>query len=204
MVAVARDHCNSMILYIYLTVLKERSANYRESLQIKGAGMIIIVFGLPGSGKSYFAERLAKMTGAEYVNSDRLRKQMFSSRKYTEKEKNAVYNAMLAKLKEAVLQEKSILLDATFHKEKTRRPFINEAGGEKKIVFIEVQADENIIWDRLKKLRPDSEADFEIYQIIKQQWEPLNGPHLLLESTNNNIEDMLQKAAVYLHQYNDK
>jgi predicted kinase len=129
---------------------------------------------------------------------------MFSSRTYTEKEKNAVYNAMLAKMKEAVLQEKSIVMDATFYKEDIRKPFIDAAGGEEKVVFIEVKADEDIIRERLKNGRPDSEADFEIYQLIKQQWEPVNGRHLLLESTNNNIENMLQKAAVYLQQHDDK
>jgi predicted kinase len=164
--------------------------------------MIVIVFGLPGSGKSYFAERLAKMIGAEYVNSDRLRREMFSKRTYTPEEKNAVYIAMRAKMKIAVSQKKSIVLDATFHRAKTRAPFISDAGHEK-IVFMEVKTDEKIVRDRLNHVRPDSEADFEIYQLIKNQWEPLKGERLLLESTNDNIEDMLQKAAVYLHQYDD-
>jgi hypothetical protein len=36
------------------------------------------------------------------------------------------------------------------------------------------------------------------------QWEPIEEPHLLLQSTNDNIEDMLQKAANYLQLNNDK
>lgn len=34
--------------------------------------MIFIVFGLPGSGKSYFASHLAEMKNAQYINFDRL------------------------------------------------------------------------------------------------------------------------------------
>ncbi|HSQ43598.1 MAG TPA: hypothetical protein VLM16_01295, partial [Ginsengibacter sp.] len=63
---------------------------------------------------------------------------------------------------------------------------------------IEVKADENIIRERLKKERPYSEADFKIYKIISNDNEPLKEPHLLLQSTNNNIDNMLQKAADYL------
>ena len=33
--------------------------------------MIIIVLGLPGSGKTYFASRFAKLIHADYINSDR-------------------------------------------------------------------------------------------------------------------------------------
>ena len=75
---------------------------------------------------------------------------------------------------------------------------------EGNIKFIEVWADETIIKERLKQSRPDSEADFEVYKLIKQSWEPLGRPHLSLESTNKNIDNMLQKAAQYLRLNDDK
>jgi len=160
--------------------------------------MIVIVFGLPGSGKSYFASRLAKMIDAGYVNSDRLRKEMFKKRTYSVEEKAAVYHAMLEKMKEALNKNMNLVLDATFHKTENRQPFILETEGKDGIFFIEVRADENIISQRLKKSRPDSEADFDVYRFIQQHWEPLDKQHLLLESTDENIDKMLQKAAEYL------
>ena len=166
--------------------------------------MIVMVFGLPGSGKSYFASRLAKMINAGYVNSDRLRKEMFKNRTYSAQEKAAVYHAMLEKMKEAVDQRKNLVLDATFHKNETRKPFLQEIKGKDKIFFIEVWAAENIARERLKESRPYSEADFEVYKLIRQHWETLNEPHLMLESTNENIDNMLQKAAEYLQWKDDK
>ena len=62
---------------------------------IKNYTMVIIVCGLPGSGKSYFAERLAKKIDADYVNSDRLRKELFPSRTYSDREKATVYWRMV-------------------------------------------------------------------------------------------------------------
>src|SRR5688572_2457772 len=128
--------------------------------------MIIVVFGLPGSGKSYFAERLAKKIEADYVNSDRLRREMFPARTYSEQEKAAVYNAMLAKMRRAVKQKKDVVLDATFHNNETRKPFMQAGKKNDRICFIEITADEDLISRRLQKERAYSEADFEVYNLI--------------------------------------
>lgn len=165
--------------------------------------MVIIVFGLPGSGKSYFASRLAKLTDAVYINSDRVRREMFKERTYSALEKSAVYQQMLTQFRTALNQEKTVVLDATFHKAETRELFIKEMKEHEHIQFIEVWAAENIIRERLKKERPYSEADFGVYQSIQQLHEPLTEPHLVLESTDNNIDDMLLKALAYLKNTND-
>src|SRR3954469_25860175 len=155
--------------------------------------MVIIVFGLPGSGKSYFACRLASMINADYINSDKLRKEIVANRTYSENEKLAVYKMMLSKLIDAKNQNKNVVLDGTFYKDEIRRIFIDEVDKAGGIVFIEVIADENLINDRLQKTREDSEADFEVYKKIKAQWQPLDEPHLVLKSTNDNINEMLDK-----------
>lgn len=165
--------------------------------------MIIFVFGLPGSGKSYFASRLAELIDAEHLSSDRLRKEMFEQSTYSDKEKEAVYLKMLEKMKSATAQKKHLVLDATFHKNNRRKLFtdeIKEAG----VSFIEVWADDKITRQRLKYKRPDSDADYEVHKLIKQHWEPLEEPHLLLQSTNNNIDNMLQSALQHLHWKDDK
>lgn len=162
--------------------------------------MIILVLGLPGSGKSYFAEKLAKLLDTDYVNSDRLRKELFPKRTYSDMEKTTVYDAMLEKMKATIAEEKDLVMDATFHRIETRELFTKNA--KEKIHFIEVFADKAIIKERLKRSRLFSEADYDIHELIRQQWEPLTEPHLLLESTNENIDDMLQKATQHLR--NDK
>lgn len=166
--------------------------------------MVILVLGLPGSGKSYFAARLSKMTNTGYLNSDRVRKEIFEKRTYEKEEKDFVYNFLLDKMSTTVNEGKSLIIDATFSLEEIRKQFINKMKGRESIYFIEVWANEEIIKKRLKKSRPYSEADFEVYQLIKNNWEPLNEPHLKLESTDDNIDEMLQKAATYLKLKDDK
>ncbi|UPK67253.1 AAA family ATPase [Chitinophaga filiformis] len=164
--------------------------------------MVIITTGLPGSGKSYFAERLAKAIDAEYVNTDRLRKTMLSTRTYSTQEKQAVYDEMLRKMQRAIQEKRDIVLDGTFYKKDIRRKFIQEA--KDGLIFIEVQAPEALIQERLQQTRADSEADYKVYQIVKAQWEPLEEEHLVLQSTDKNITGMLQTAIDYLHPKDDK
>ena len=49
--------------------------------------MIVIVFGLPGSGKVTLLPILPGRYNAEYINSDRVRKTMFNKRTYSKQEK---------------------------------------------------------------------------------------------------------------------
>jgi predicted kinase len=164
--------------------------------------MVIIIFGLPGSGKSYFASRFAKVINAAYINSDKVRKETFEKSVYSDLQKKAVYDKMLEQMKLSVKQNKNVVLDATFHKENTRKTFVEEMKDKGGIFFIEIQADENTIRERLKRPRPYSDADFEVYKIISQQNEPLNEPHLILKSTDN-INEMIQTATDYLKTNND-
>jgi len=166
--------------------------------------MIIIVLGLPGSGKSYFASRLARRLNAEYINSDVTRRKMFDIRTYSIKERLRVYNEMLAQMQEAVKQNRDVVLDATFYKHDIRQKFVEGAKDFESIIFIEVRVEESVAKKRLEKERKISEADFEVYEKIKNEWEPLSEDHLILRSTDNNISEMLEKAMNYLHQINDE
>ncbi|MGZ8541639.1 MAG: AAA family ATPase [Chitinophagaceae bacterium] len=162
--------------------------------------MIIIVMGLPGSGKSFFATRLATAINADYISSDRQRKKMIANRTYSAKEKELVYNEMLMQMRQAIKQNRNLVLDATFHKNETRNKFKEEAGNTDEIIFIEIVANETLVKERLRATREDSEADFAVHQMIQQEWQPMKQLHLTLQSTNDNIEDMLEKTIEYLNQ----
>ena len=164
--------------------------------------MVIIIFGLPGSGKSFFASRFAKVINAVYINSDKVRKETFEKSAYSDQEKKAVYDKMLEQMRAFVQQNENVVLDANFHKKNIRNIFVEEMKDKGGIFFIEIQSDENIIRERLKRPRPYSDADFDVYKITSQQNEPLDEPHLILKSTDS-IHEMIQKAIEYLKTNND-
>ncbi|GGD41692.1 AAA family ATPase [Muriicola marianensis] len=158
--------------------------------------MVVIVLGLPGSGKSYFAEKLAGKIEAEYISSDRLRKELFAERTYSKAEKARVYEEMLKRTELAISNNKPVVLDATFYEEETREMFLENLGIQTFIV--EIQASESLIKERLKKKRLYSEADFEVYQMIRNKWIEVKQPRLILKSTDTNVDDMLNRALEYL------
>ena len=163
--------------------------------------MIAIVFGLPGSGKSFFAKQFAAHINAEHVSSDKLRKEMLKAITYSDNEKQSVYNEMLKRIKDLMKHNKNAVVDATFNREKFRKQFMHEVPES---IFIEVKADETVVKKRLQRKRTDSEADFEVYKKIKDDWEPMLEDHLILQSTDNNIEGMLRQASKCILLNDDK
>ena len=113
--------------------------------------MVVFVFGLPGTGKSYFASRLAKMIDASYLNSDKLRKELFAQRTYSHHEKKVVYDTMLRKAKAAIAMSQNLVLDATFHKKETRDTFVKQLSDQGEVFYIELHSVESTIKERLKK-----------------------------------------------------
>lgn len=125
--------------------------------------MMVIVFGLPGSGKSYFASRLSKLIDAYYIKSDDVRRHLNSKTIYSLNAKLSVYQEMLLQMKEFFHQKGSLVLDATFYKNDIREKFMDEAEMKGGVSFIEIIADEHIVKERLKTPRLDSDADFKVY-----------------------------------------
>jgi len=101
-------------------------------------------------------------------------------------------------MKTLVKLNKYLVIDGTFQKEDSRQLFIRQLRGKVEFFFIEITANPDLIRRRLKKERPFSEADFEVYELTRQQWQPVREPHLSLESTDENIDYMLETAVNYL------
>ena len=161
--------------------------------------MIVIVFGLPGSGKSFFASRLAERIHASYLGSDKLRKELLPVRTYSDEEKEMVYKVMLDKAMEVSRNNEDVVVDATFYKRSLRDKVLQETTGVELVRWIEVTADEDLIRDRLIRPRIESEADYNVYLKLKKDWEPMDEDHLVLRSTNENLESLLETAIDYLN-----
>jgi len=162
------------------------------------AACAIAVSGLPGSGKSFFASRLAERLGAEYLSSDRIRRETVAVRTYGTAEKAAVYDLLAGRAAEALAKGRAVVVDATFHAGNARSRLRQALPPGTTVVFIEVTAREALIRQRVAGPRAFSEADFSVYLMIREAWEPLPEDHLTLESTDDNIDAMLASAIAHL------
>ena len=163
--------------------------------------MIVIVFGLRGSGKSYFAQQLAQMLHAEYIGSDVVRKELFKTPSYSTEEKNLVYNEMMKRMMSEAF-EKEIVIDTTFSNSKTRQNFTEKAKKFSSVFTIEIAKEKDLTKQRSLSPQQDN-ANFEVYKKIKPSHQTYNDEHLVLRSTQNNLTDMLDETSDYLFQRDD-
>lgn len=160
---------------------------------------LILVAGLPGTGKTTFARALASSTGAEHLNSDMVRDALGMRGKYDPTTKATVYQEMLRRTEAHLAEGRDTIVDATFFKENLRKPYIGLGNSYAKAVrWIELKASEKTIKKRTGEKRGFSEADFNVYQKIKADYEPLEQGHLVLWSDQLTIDEMVGKAQEYL------
>ncbi|WP_432708334.1 AAA family ATPase [Pedobacter sp.] len=165
--------------------------------------MVAAITGLPGSGKSTFAKALASRINGRHISSDAMRFKLALYGQYDENAKLAVYDLMLKDMEDALMAGDNVVLDATFYKNSIRERFKETARKFKTPFFlIKIEAAEAVIKERISKRREDSEADFQIYQLIKSEYEPITDNYITLKSDQASL-DMLVGQAIDFIEYSD-
>lgn len=170
-------------------------------LDINPVLMLVIVCGLPGTGKTTLAKTVAGKTDAAVINSDSIRMSMLEEREYTEDEKKMIYRAMLEEAGKQLKEGKNVVLDATFYKKELRenaKETAEKAGTESYI--IECVTHEELLKERIfkrKKEETESEADFEVYKKVKDQFEPIEEEHLAVD-TSEELEKQVELVLKYI------
>ncbi len=147
--------------------------------------MLIIVCGLPGSGKSTLARALARRRGAAILSSDLVRKRMFPNPTYSEDEKERVYGEMASLCREALEKGGDVVADATFYRRSQRERFAAlAAGAGTSARFILCTLPQDEVKRRLgrRERGGPSDADFAVHMRLRQEFEPLSGDFLEVDS----------------------
>ncbi|MFQ6117045.1 MAG: HAD-IA family hydrolase [Candidatus Bipolaricaulia bacterium] len=74
----------------------------------------ILLSGLPGSGKTWLAGLLRLHLDGVHLQTDRIRRELFPVRRYTQEESRAVYCELRRRAGELLLAGRSVILDGTF------------------------------------------------------------------------------------------
>jgi len=136
---------------------------YRYALQFSRP-TIWVVMGLPASGKSSLGEEMAEKLSAKLLQSDLIRKQIaghrilegaiasYDSGVYQSSMRQRVYAEMLSLAHERLKQGRSVLLDATFSRQRWRDEARQLAGDlDTNLVFLECTCPEETIRERMGK-----------------------------------------------------
>lgn len=150
---------------------------------------LVLLCGLPGTGKSFVARHVAAALDCATANSDHVRKSQagvaptqpradaFGAGIYTEAHSAQVYEAMLASAREALARGRSVVVDAGFRQHAQRAPFLLLARAQRApAVVLHLDPPEAITRARLaeRTARGDSEsdADLAVYDACKAEFEP--------------------------------
>ncbi|MDO8663579.1 MAG: AAA family ATPase [Candidatus Wildermuthbacteria bacterium] len=158
--------------------------------------MLILVCGLPGSGKTRVAREISEKMKISLFRTDEIRKKLFKKPKYTSYEKWLVYQVMFL-LAEAFLENKmSVILDATFPWRSARMRAIKIAERYKtSFRIIEVKCPEEILLKRIARRFKKgglSDADENIYFKIKKEFEPISDKHPVIDTSGDFEETKAQ------------
>jgi predicted kinase len=149
---------------------------------------MILVAGLPGTGKSVLARGLRETGGFAWIRSDELRKRLAgldplaSGRSevdggiYTKEWSDRTYAACLQRAGDVCMAGGRALVDATFIDGRRRADFVEAAVGWGVPVHLLItDAPPELVRERLAARTGDpSDADWNVYQAARERWSPVD------------------------------
>jgi len=174
--------------------------NFIELPEAEANPTIIVVSGLPGTGKSYFCRRLAKRLHFLILESDALRKQLFPKPTYSAEESVCLFRAIYQLIEDLLKKGISLILDATNLEERYRERIYNIAeNADARLIMVNVKAPPELVQKRLKKraenknVHDNSDADWAVYQKMKPAVEIIRRNHLNVD-TSQDITPVIDKV----------
>ena len=179
---------------------------------------VVMVGGLPGTGKSTVARMLAETGDFAWVRSDVVRKELagvppsehahdeLAQDLYSSEWTERTYQACLERAAEHLFEGRRVLLDATYKDRKRRRQVWDVArawGVPCLLILCEVEAD--VVRGRLQDRSSDdpSDADWSVYEQVRNAWEPITddeAPRVRRLSTAGGRDETLARAGSLLRQ----
>ena len=160
---------------------------------------LVMLSGLPGTGKSYFARELVERVPFLLLESDRLRKALVSDPKYTRGEHSRVFAACHLLLEEFLGQGHRVLFDAANLTEQFRLPVYQMASrASAPLTVIRFTAPEETVRRRLAEraagLDPGnySDAGWLIHTRLRQGEQPIQREHFNVD-TSRDIDPVLEE-----------
>lgn len=153
--------------------------------------VLVMTVGLPGTGKSTFARRLAREIDAAVLESDTLRSILSPNPTVSTKESRQLFAAIHVAAGELLRRDCSVIIDATSIKEAHRQPIYDVAAATgARLVIVRLTASEATITARLARREREagpggehSVAGLAVYRRMRRQEQPLLREHWQVDTS---------------------
>ena len=106
--------------------------------------LLIMLYGMPGSGKTFFARQLCDQVAAAHVQGDRIRDELFESPTYSKDENHIVASLMVYMTSEFLQAGISVVFDTNAMRMSQRRALRNlaiKAGAHPILLWLQIDPD---------------------------------------------------------------
>jgi predicted kinase len=163
------------------------------------APTLIVVSGLPGTGKSYFSRRLAERLPLLILESDALRKTLFAPPDYSPQESGRLFRACHLIIQRLLGKGIPVIFDATNLSERHRERLYSIADRlGARLILVRFEAPAGVVHERLgarqRGAAPEtnSDADWGVYQRMRPSVDKIQRKHYAVD-TSRDITPVLDK-----------
>lgn len=145
---------------------------------------LVLLSGLPATGKTTFAARLASRLPIVRIESDAIRRELASRPSYTAAENARVFDVVEARIRDALRARRHALLDATNLTARDRGRFLACAAQAGATAFaVRLTAPIHTVRQRMGRPRVGhSQAGFDVYLRMRERPQPFNIPVVVVDS----------------------
>jgi predicted kinase len=152
--------------------------------------VLILMSGLPGSGKSYLSEQVCAQLPCAIVESDRMRKVLFPQPTYSAEESAIVHRTCQELMRRLLKRGVRVIFDATNLVEFQRELLYSLAercGAQ--LLIVHTVAPEAVIRERLQQRQAagesTSDADWQVYRRMFQSEQKIRRSHLCIDTSQD-------------------
>lgn len=187
-----------------LSILRNSLARVPEPLS---KSLLIIMVGLPGTGKTHLAQRLVRRFPAAVLESDRVRGALFRRPSHSFEENSFLFDVCHELIEELLMRRVPVVLDATNLVEANRQKLYDISDRTGSALFIvKVYAPREVVKRRLalrvRANRKDeySHADWDVYKRMESLEEHIGRRYYVID-TSRDVESFIENLVLDLNKY---